>query len=91
MITYNDLRKVISDAESLGPVVVAGDLANPEVESVTPRDSLRTALQRLGVRGSHHIPVMDEADENKLLGLISREEIFAHYDRALLTETGKSL
>ncbi len=91
MITYNDLRKVISDAESLGPVVLAGDLANPEVERVTPRDSLRTALQRLGARGSHHIPVVDEADESKLLGLISREEIFANYDRALLTETGKSL
>jgi CIC family chloride channel protein len=91
MITYNDLRKVVSDAAALGPVVVAGDLASPEFEGVSPGDTLRTALQRLGVRGSHHIPVVDDADQTKLLGLISREEIFATYDRALLTETGKSL
>jgi CIC family chloride channel protein len=91
MITYNDLRKVVSDAAALGPVVVAGDLASPEFERVTTGDTLHTALQRLGVRGSHHLPVVDDTDHTKLLGLISREEIFATYDRALLTETGKSL
>jgi CIC family chloride channel protein len=91
MLTYSDLRTVISDAESLGAVVVAGDLASTEHERVALDDDLRTALQRLGVRGSHHIPVMAEHDSEKLVGLISRQEIFAAYDRALLTETGGAL
>lgn len=91
MLTYGDLRRVISDAESLGEVLVAGDLASTQYESVTLDDSLRTALQRLGIRGSHHIPVVGSADSGRLLGLISRQEVFAAYDRALLTETGASL
>ena len=91
MLTYSDLRTVIAESESLGEVVVAGDLASTEYESVSLDDDLRTALQRLGVRGSHHIPVMAEKDSPKLVGLISRQEIFAAYDRALLIETGGSL
>ncbi len=91
MLTYDDLRTVIADAEALGEVVVAGDLANSEYASVTRQDTLHTALQRLGVRGSHHIPVVDADDNGKLVGLVSRQEIFAAYDRALLAETEGSL
>jgi CIC family chloride channel protein len=91
MLTYSDLRTVIADADSLGGVVVAGDLASTEHERVALDDDLRTALQRLGVRGSHHIPVMAEHDGEKLVGLISRQEIFAAYDRALLIETEGAL
>ena len=91
MLTYSDLRVVVTEAQSLEALVVASDLASVEHESVTPDDSLRTALQRLGIRGSHHIPVVDPSDSRKLVGLISRQEIFATYDRALLTETGSSL
>ena len=87
MLTYTDLRGVVSEGQSLGALVVASDLASPEYESVTTSDSLRTALQRLAVRGSHHIPVVNADDDGKLVGLISRQEIFAVYDRALLTET----
>ncbi len=85
MLTYLDLRMVVSEAESLGPVVVAGDLVSDSYETVNPIDSLRTALQRLAVRGSHHLPVVDANDPTRLLGLLSREEIYASYDRALLT------
>jgi CIC family chloride channel protein len=86
MLTYSDLRTVVAKADSLGPVVVAGDLASTEFERVTPDNHLRAALQRLAVRGSHHIPVVDSTDPEKLLGLISRQEIFALYDRELLKE-----
>jgi CIC family chloride channel protein len=84
MITYNDLRTVLSQMQSLAPVVVAADVANTEMEPVTPDDSLRTALQRLGVHGSHSIPVVEAGDSGRLLGVISRQEIFAAYDRELL-------
>jgi CIC family chloride channel protein len=86
MLTYNDLRTVVSRADALGPVVV---LASTEFERVSPDDHLRAALQRLAVRGSHHIPVVDSTDPEKLLGLISRQEIFTLYDRELLKEGGE--
>ncbi|MDH3497454.1 MAG: chloride channel protein [Gemmatimonadota bacterium] len=88
MLTYNDLRAVLAQMDSLAPVLVAADIANAEVEPVTPSDSLRTALQRLGVHGTHTLPVVDAAGGRRLLGLISRQEIFAAYDRELLRPAG---
>jgi CIC family chloride channel protein len=86
MITFDDLRTVLTDAETLAPVVLAGDLAKQQYEWVTPDDSLRTALQKLAVRGSHHIPVLDGEGHDRLLGLISRNEILSAYDRELLRQ-----
>jgi CIC family chloride channel protein len=87
MITYDDLRQVLSSRESLAPVILAGDLASQEFEVVTPEDSLRTAIQRISVRGSHYLPVVDSANRNRLQGRISRQDILTAYDRALLTKS----
>jgi len=86
MISQDDIRTVLADAQALSPVLLAGDLAHQHYESVNPDDSLRTALQRLAVRGSHHIPVIDGENKDRLVGLISRQEILAAYDRELLRE-----
>ena len=45
---------------------------------------LRTALQRIAVRGAHSLPVVDPENPNKLLGLVSNQDIHIAYDRALL-------
>jgi CIC family chloride channel protein len=86
MITYDDLRTVLTQADRYAPVVLAGDLASPHFERVTPEDTLSTALQRLAVRGSHYIPVVDGQEPNRLVGVIGRQEILAAYDRELLQE-----
>jgi chloride channel protein, CIC family len=90
VVTYSDLRTVLADRDRLAPVVIAADIANTEIEPVTTRDSLRTALQRLGVHGTLTLPVVnppDGAGPPRFLGLISRQEILAAYDRELLRET----
>ena len=86
MITYDDLRTVLTSADQFSPVLLAGDLASQEFETVNPDDSLTTALKRLNLRGSHYIPVVDGRDGDHLLGLISRQDILSAYDRALLQE-----
>jgi CIC family chloride channel protein len=86
MLTYDDLRAVLSDPTTYTSLVLADDLASQEFERVTPRDSLHTALQRLSIRGSHYIPVVDDHDPDRLLGVIGRQEIFTAYDRELLKE-----
>jgi CIC family chloride channel protein len=86
MISYNDLRTVLADSDRLAPVVLAGDIASQQFEWVTPDDSLFTALKKLALRGSHHIPVLDGAGHDHLLGLISRQEILSAYDREFLVE-----
>ncbi len=85
MITYDDLRTVLSDADRYAEVILAGDLASQQFERVTPDDTLATALKRIGVRGSHYVPVVDAADPERLLGVIGRQEILTAYERDLLT------
>ena len=85
MISYDDLRTVLSDQEQYQEVIVAGDLASQQFERVTSNDSLATALQRLGVRGSHYVPVVDAQHADRLVGVIGRREILAAYERELLT------
>jgi len=87
IITYDDLRTVLTSAEDLAPVLVAGDLASTQYEKVEPDDSLRTALKRISLRGSHYLAVVAGTDGQKLLGLISRQDILSAYDRALLQES----
>jgi CIC family chloride channel protein len=86
MLTYSDLRTVLGDSEQFAGVVLAGDVASPEFERVTPEDTLATALQRLGMRGSHDMPVVAADDPDRLLGVIGRREILTAYDRELLRE-----
>jgi CIC family chloride channel protein len=86
MITHDDLRTIVSDTARFAPLVLAGDLVSRQFERVAPGDSLRTALQRLDVRGNHQIPVVDAQDDGRLLGLIGRQEILGAYDRELLKE-----
>ncbi len=86
MITYEDLRAVLADSERYAPLVLAGDLASQQYEWVTAGASLREALQKLAVRGSHYIPVVSETDAEKLLGVIGQQEILAAYDRELLQQ-----
>jgi CIC family chloride channel protein len=85
MLGYGDVGAVLTDAEALGPVLVAADIANTEIEPVTLTDSLRTVLQRLGVHGSHSLPVVESGPGRRVLGVISRQGIYAAYDRELLT------
>jgi CIC family chloride channel protein len=87
VVTYSDLRTVLADRDRLAQVLIAGDIANLEIEPVTTRDSLRTALQRLGVHGSLTLPVVEPGNGRRLVGIISRSEILAAYDRELLRET----
>jgi CIC family chloride channel protein len=88
MLTYDDLRTVLTDVDRLEALVLASDLVSPNYERVTPEDSLATALQRLAVRGSHSIPVVDAAHPKRLVGVIGRQEILAAYDRELLRRRG---
>ncbi len=84
MITYDDLRTIMSQADALAPIVMAGDMASTDFETVSPDESLLAALQKLAVRGRHHLPVVDPHKPDKLLGLLNRQDLLTAYDRELL-------
>ena len=85
MISYEDLRQVLLDRGELSPLLLAADLATP-VETVTPDRSLRDALAAMNARGLDVLPVIAPGDGQRYLGLLSRADLLAAYERALVHE-----
>ncbi|HVZ78747.1 MAG TPA: chloride channel protein [Gemmatimonadaceae bacterium] len=79
--TIGALSAVAANARELGTLVLASDVAEP-TETVTPSDSLRDAVRRMGVRGAAAVPVVDAAD-GRYLGLLTRSQVLSVYERSM--------
>ena len=88
IITLADLGRLAGEQRDLTSALVALDVATP-AETVTPRDSLLTAIRKMGVRGAPSIPVVDPRS-GALLGLVSRAHILALYERTVVGATSGS-
>ncbi|MEO6446682.1 MAG: chloride channel protein [Gemmatimonadaceae bacterium] len=82
VISASDLGLVARADHALDELLLAGDIAQPS-ETVTPRDSLREAVRRMGVRGVSTLPVVrtDDGGTPILLGIIHRGSVLALYER----------
>jgi chloride channel protein, CIC family len=88
MLTRDALRAALEATGhgTLDGVVVAADLAEPRVDRVTHDDTLLTALRRLGDQDVNALPVVQADDRERLVGLVSRQDLLAAYERALIAE-----
>jgi CIC family chloride channel protein len=78
IFTLRDLRLALLGAD-WGPLVLADDLATRPVLSVTPDDTLHTALRRMTELNIDEIPVVRPEDSARLVGLLSRRELTSAY------------
>ena len=85
IITLADLGR-LAGARDQTATLVARDVVTP-AETVTPGDSLLTAVRKMGVRGAPSIPVID-AGTGRLLGLVSRAHVLALYERTVAGASG---
>lgn len=84
LLSYADVARAMH--EELIEIVIAADLEDTEVETVTPRESLLEASRRMGVRDLDYIPVVESAESKRLLGLLSRADILEAYQTRLLLQ-----
>ncbi len=78
IFSLRDVRQALTGS-SLGPLVLADDLATRPVLSVTPQDDLHTALKRMTELNLDELPVVAPGDPTRLLGLLSRRDLVAAY------------
>jgi CBS domain-containing protein len=69
--------------ENLGPLVVAADLSDPHVPTLTPQTSLAEAFRLIESESLEDVPVVDPGDARRLLGLLSRADLIAAYNRTV--------
>jgi CIC family chloride channel protein len=78
IFTLRDLRLALVGSE-WGPLVLADDLATRPVLSVTPEDTLHTALRRMTELNIDEIPVVQPDDSTRLIGTLSRRQLGSAY------------
>ncbi len=91
VVTFQDIREVLMgrSLEVLADVVIAADiLTTPETGLfLTPEQSLNDAMQKLAMKDTRSLPVVDSQSTMRLVGVMSRRQLLNTYNRALLKET----
>ena len=83
IITWSDLHRAVGQGERHRLV---GDYLTRDMVTVTPYDTLTTALDRLGSREVSHLPVVEPGNAQHLAGFITKGDILRAYNRRRLAE-----
>jgi CIC family chloride channel protein len=81
ILTIHDVRNVIF-TDDLYELIVVKDLAR-KAERLKPSDDLYTALLKFVESDLGQIPVVSPDDENEIIGLMNREDVFQAYAKAI--------
>jgi CIC family chloride channel protein len=84
-----ELKGIISHADYAGhsfekelwDLVVVAELATTEVQTVTPGDTLDTALRKISSRDYATLPVVAGPGDRRLVGIISHRDIISVYTK----------
>ncbi|MCK4509302.1 MAG: chloride channel protein [Desulfuromonadales bacterium] len=86
IISVQDFMGVVFDHDLMNLVVVK-ELASTDVITAHADENLDQTMRKIGYRNIEQLPVVDRATHRKLIGIISRRDVFAAYNRALMTRT----
>ncbi len=85
VITFAELRVALLDRGELAPLLLAADLAEP-TEIAVATDTVQTALAKLNARAADLLPVVESEVHPIFLGVLTRDDILASYERELMHE-----
>jgi chloride channel protein, CIC family len=85
VITFAELRLALLDRGELAPLLLAADLAEP-TEIALATDTVQAALAKLNARAADLLPVVESEDRPRFLGVLTRDDILASYERELMHE-----
>ncbi|MDO9514967.1 MAG: chloride channel protein [Syntrophales bacterium] len=86
IVTFQDFKEVVFE-EGLGDLVVVKDIVIPDVITITRDESLDEALKKIGLKNIEQLPVVDENNPRKIVGILSRRDIFSAYNKALINKS----
>lgn len=78
IFSMTDIRRILN--EDIPPtLVIAGDIATRNVITATPEEHLTEVMKKLTARNLDEIPVVDADVPQKVLYMMSRRTLLAHY------------
>ena len=82
IISFHDVAGAASE-EEMSHLLIARDMANLEVDTVVPSDTLDKAQAKMEAEKVGQLPVVAEDGSKKLLGLVLEKDVIATYEREL--------
>ncbi len=89
VFSSTDIRGVLFSPE-IEHLVVMKDIATTEVVRTTPSEDLNTLLQKFTIKNIDSLPVVQDEDPGVLIGMISRRDVIAFYNRQIKRLQGKA-
>ena len=83
MLCLNDIKDYLFERDSLQNLLIAGDIANHDFETVAPSDNCRVALDKMKNVQYSGLPVIEENGSKKVIGMIWRKDIQDAYDKEI--------
>lgn len=83
-ISETELRPMITEYEYLRGMLIAGDIARPEVLTVSENDNLDHTLKLFGKTNVDEFPVVSASSPSQVIGSIWRQDVIACYNRESL-------
>ncbi len=86
IVTFQDFKEIIFE-EGLGDLIIVKDIATTDVITVTEDESLDKALEKIGFKNIEQLPVVDRHNPRRIIGILSRRDIFAAYNKELINRS----
>jgi len=83
LISINMIKEVILDIDIVSNLLIAGDIAEKYIPKVTVNQSLKNVWEKMNKSHFDFFPVVEEDDENILLGILFRQDIDEAYNQEL--------
>ncbi len=83
IVTISDLERAIAENLSRQSPVTAFATPFARLQVADPNEPMGAALKRMSTRGLGHLPVVDQSDHHRMLGMVRREDVVRAYNIAL--------
>ncbi|MCH2169422.1 chloride channel protein [Myxococcota bacterium] len=84
VIHLRQLTRMLAEQDVLETIVIAGDLIEPSLTTLTENEDLNVAIQLFSNSTAEEIAVVDERDASKLVGSVHKRDVIHAYNREIL-------
>ena len=89
-LSFQDIRTMIFDHHDVDMLVIAQDICHTHPPYLYPDDTLDIALKKTALRDIEFLPVLAHDKSEKLIGILTKNDIFRAYHKKLLDKMSKS-
>ncbi|MEO8230814.1 MAG: chloride channel protein [Ignavibacteriota bacterium] len=83
MISIHDIKDSIYEKDSLQNLLIAADISNQYYETLYLDDNCQTALDKFRKYAFDGLPVVNDLNSNRIIGMLLRKDIQDAYDREI--------